>query len=101
MAEGYIWNCSTEFPNCTLLIRSHFGEVVFHTLVQEFSTPSRAYCDWLGDVDAVDRFTERSSFRPGCGGANILLSSGTCRQHVCLLVHGMSSQLDLPRPSIV
>jgi hypothetical protein len=64
MAKGYVRNRASKLPDCWLIIRSYFGEALFHTPVQTFNPPSREYGDWMGNVDGFDRPFKWSSIRP-------------------------------------
>ena len=64
MAKGHIRNRTSKLPDCWLIIRSYFGEALFHTSVQKFDPSSREYCDWMGNVDGFDPCFKWSSIRP-------------------------------------
>ena len=62
--KGPARNSTSKLPDCWLIIRSYFGEALFHTSVQKFDPSSREYCDWMGNVDGFDRSFKWSSIRP-------------------------------------
>jgi hypothetical protein len=64
MVKGHIRNRTSKLPDCWLIIRSYFGEALFHTSVQKFDPSSREYCDWMGNVDGSNACFKWSSIRP-------------------------------------
>jgi hypothetical protein len=64
MVKGHVRNRTAKLPDCWFIIRSYFGEALFHTSVQKFDPPSREYRDWMGNVDGFNHHSKWSGIRP-------------------------------------